>query len=850
VISRLILVQPDTPLRESLRFGFEREGVAVVACAPADFEPALFAEPAELVITAGRDRDEARAVLSLVRGALAGAPGKPPVLYVGNGIPRAQALAEGATEVLGQPVFVRDAVTVARLLAGRKRDNPSVLTGDLGEHFGLFYLVRAVSALGRRGVLTLVRGMRRGELRFFDGEVTSAQVGLLHGLAALHQLLLWTEGRFELRPEDVVRRRQIPLEPAELFADAERFLSEICAVAGQLSPTARYERDARQIDRASTIPPEIGVILTLFDGSRTVADVVEDSQYRVFETLRIANRLCELGMIRLRTPADERERAAAAERPRSSHVVISKAGARLGPVPGGSAAASANWVGCPPPTAGRAGATARSANGTGPAASVPGPSTARAPGASGPPSPGAGRPSPAGSSAGSAARPSTAGAARGAAGAIGGVAGSSGAVGATGGAAGAIGGVSGSSGAAGGTRGAPAVTAPGARSGSTGSRRAERRRKRRRGRDQDRRGQDRREPDRRGQDRRGQAASQRAESATAGGLPLVVDWEQLLPDAAGADLVVSPVVPSAVAAGEISLADPDGSSPSRADSLPSVSASAAEAARLATEPLRASTEPLRSSTEPLRASTEPLRSSTEPLRASTEPLRASTEPLRSSTEPRPPPAEPRHLVAGRPPPAEPRHLVAEARPSTTEPRHLVAEARPSTVELRHSTGQPARASTESRRSTTEPRVPTEPLRASAEPRPSTTEPRVPTEPLGASAEPRPSTTEPRAPTESRRAPTEPRRAPTEPRRAPTEPRPAGDAGRPGSADGQRRLAMGSRPSFSASEEEFFARGTDLVEETESFEDLDQDHLPQSFWRRLFRSATRSSEPPANPRRRR
>jgi hypothetical protein len=795
VISRLILVQPDTPLRESLRFGFEREGVAVVACAPADFEPALFAEPAEVVITAGRDRDEARAVLSLVRGALAGAPGTPPVLYVGNGIPRAQALAEGATEVLGQPVFVRDAVTVARLLAGRKRDNPSVLTGDLGEHFGLFYLVRAVSALGRRGVLTLVRGMRRGELRFFDGEVTSAQVGLLHGLAALHQLLLWTEGRFELRPEDVVRRRQIPLEPAELFADAERFLSEICAVAGQLSPTARYERDARQIDRASTIPPEIGVILTLFDGSRTVADVVEDSQYRVFETLRIANRLCELGMIRLRTPADERERAAAAERPRSSHVVISKAGARLGPVPGGSAAASANWVGCPPPTAGRAGATARSANGTGPAASVPGPSTARAPGASGPPSPGAGRPSPAGSSAGSAARPSTAGAASGAAGAIGGVAGSSGAVGATGGAAGAIGGVSGSSGAAGGTRGAPAVTAPGARSGSTGSRRAERRRKRRRGRDQDRRGQDRREPDRRGQDRRGQAASQRAESATAGGLPLVVDWEQLLPDAAGADLVVSPVVPSAVAAGEISLADPDGSSPSRADSLPSVSASAAEAARLATEPLR-----------------------------------ASTEPLRSSTEPRPPPAEPRHLVAGRPPPAEPRHLVAEARPSTTEPRHLVAEARPSTVELRHSTGQPARASTESRRSTTEPRVPTEPLRASAEPRPSTTEPR--------------------APTESRRAPTEPRRAPTEPRRAPTEPRPAGDAGRPGSADGQRRLAMGSRPSFSASEEEFFARGTDLVEETESFEDLDQDHLPQSFWRRLFRSATRSSEPPANPRRRR
>jgi hypothetical protein len=314
VISRLIVVQPDTLLSESLRFAFEREGVSVASCGSDEsFDPGLFSQPAELVIAGGRTGEEARAVLSLVRGVLAAASRRPPVLYVGNGIARAQALAEGATEFLGHPVFVRDAVTVARLLAGRKRDNPAILTGELGDHFGLFYLVRAVSALGRRGVLTLVRGMRRGELRFYDGEVTSAQVGLLHGLAALHQLLLWTEGRFELRPEDVVRRQQIPLEPAALFADAERFLSEICAVAGALSPSACYERDSRQISRlAGRIPPEVGAVLQLFDGTRTVADVVEDCQYRVFESLRIANRLAELGFIRLRVPAGPQSRPGAA----------------------------------------------------------------------------------------------------------------------------------------------------------------------------------------------------------------------------------------------------------------------------------------------------------------------------------------------------------------------------------------------------------------------------------------------------------------------------------------------------------------------------------------------------------
>lgn len=316
MISRLILVHPDPKLRESLRYGFEREGIQVTLGADAA-EAALFAEPAELVIAGGRSGDEGSAILGRIRDAMAasGAPAAAgtPVLYVGNGIGRTQALAGGASEFLGEPVYLRDAVTAARLLAGRKRDNPAILTGELGEHFGLFYLVRAVSALGRRGVLTLVRGMRRGELRFYDGEVTSAQVGFLHGLAALHQLLLWTEGRFEFRPEDVVRRQQIPLDPPALFADAERFLSEICAAAGRLSPSACYERDAQQLARVSgRIPPEVGEVLQLFDGSRTVADVVEDSPFRVFETLRIANRLAELGLVRLRAgsgPRSQRARA-------------------------------------------------------------------------------------------------------------------------------------------------------------------------------------------------------------------------------------------------------------------------------------------------------------------------------------------------------------------------------------------------------------------------------------------------------------------------------------------------------------------------------------------------------------
>jgi hypothetical protein len=227
--------------------------------------------------------------------------GAPPVLYVGNGVSRDQAVAAGATAVLVGPAFVRDVVTIGRILAGRRPGNRSVMDGDLGDSFGVFYLVRALAAIGATGTLLMMRGLRRGEIRFFEGEVTSAQVGGLHGQGALHQLLLWTEARFELRNEPVVRRQQIPLTSDDLLAAAERFLIELRAASGVLSPAAVYEIDGDVLaSYAKALPTEVHGVMRLFDGHRTVADALEDSPYRVFETLRIAERAAQVGILRRR----------------------------------------------------------------------------------------------------------------------------------------------------------------------------------------------------------------------------------------------------------------------------------------------------------------------------------------------------------------------------------------------------------------------------------------------------------------------------------------------------------------------------------------------------------------------
>jgi len=96
-----------------------------------------------------------------------------------------------------------------------------------------------------------------------------------------------------------VRRRQIPLDHDEIISQAERFLEAIHEVAGNLSPAAVYEQDVQRIQQVGKqIPTEVHGVLRMFDGNRTVADVLEDSSFRVFETLRVAQRATEVGLLR------------------------------------------------------------------------------------------------------------------------------------------------------------------------------------------------------------------------------------------------------------------------------------------------------------------------------------------------------------------------------------------------------------------------------------------------------------------------------------------------------------------------------------------------------------------------
>ncbi len=287
---QLALFHADPKVSAGLRLGFEKEGASVLPVEESGQLPEALIH-CQLAIVGGSDAEDARGKLIAVKEAIVASKQVIPVLYFGNAISKHEALASGASEFLARPAFLRDVVTVSKLMATPLERRTQSISGELGEHYGLFYLVRALGKVQYNGVLTLIRGRRRGELRFHEGDVTSGQLGSLVGLAALHQLLLWSNGRFDLREEKVVRRGQIPLSKDELLKDCERFLSEIRNIAGVLSPSMVLEANEKQ--ERSDLPKQVIGVLRLFDGTNSVADVLEDSPYQNFETLRIACRLLE-----------------------------------------------------------------------------------------------------------------------------------------------------------------------------------------------------------------------------------------------------------------------------------------------------------------------------------------------------------------------------------------------------------------------------------------------------------------------------------------------------------------------------------------------------------------------------
>jgi CheY-like chemotaxis protein len=303
-LSTLLLVDTDPRGLETLTYGFEREGCTVAGTSDPRLAPDLLRTMTpQLAIISLRTPEKPG--LDVITGIKRGAPvRRVPIVTLGPPALRQAALAAGTNDFVATPLFVRDVVNVSRLLTLAhtvpNAPQPEVeVQARLSEYHGLFYLLRALAVTGRSGIILMSRGNKRAELSVSDGAVMAVHIAGLQGMPALHQLLLWEEAAVSLKFRVVPKRSNLHMSSQELLDECERFLRDFAHAAQELgAPRCIYVPAADRDPGTSGLQPsQLGPALRLFDGQRTLTDAIEESPFRVFDTLRVIKRLVDAGAL-------------------------------------------------------------------------------------------------------------------------------------------------------------------------------------------------------------------------------------------------------------------------------------------------------------------------------------------------------------------------------------------------------------------------------------------------------------------------------------------------------------------------------------------------------------------------
>jgi DNA-binding response OmpR family regulator len=293
----LLIVDADLHGLETLTYGFEREACKVTRTS--DLSRAVqLSRAGNPALATVMVRDPAPPALEVI-AALREAHKQMPILALGDVALQTSARAAGASDFLRTPTYIRDVVNAGKLSAYDEEGE-----GLLSEYHGLFYLLRAMAATTRSCVLRLARGSQRAEIRFKDGKVTSANVRALQNLPALHHMLLWEEARVTIASGSVAKPNQFPLSAQEVLDECERFMRDFAHAARDLGPPNTVYRPVEEPRPVipGMLPNQMVPLLRLFDGKHGLADVVEESPFRIFDTIRMIRRLVEGGVLSTRAP--------------------------------------------------------------------------------------------------------------------------------------------------------------------------------------------------------------------------------------------------------------------------------------------------------------------------------------------------------------------------------------------------------------------------------------------------------------------------------------------------------------------------------------------------------------------
>jgi len=213
----------------------------------------------------------------------------------------------GVEDYLTKPIYIKEIATRARMLLQRRererkegKEGKAGFTGSLGE-MGMVDIVQTLE-LGRKSGTMRVEDQRgrTATVYFRDGQIVDCELGALAGASAFYRLLHWSEGNFAAEFGAVEREARITLSTRSLLLEGMRQLDEWGRLAEQMPPFDRVlEVDGDMLAlRLAEIPDDVNSTLKLFDGHRTLEQVVEASGRDDLGAAAIISRLYFEGIIR------------------------------------------------------------------------------------------------------------------------------------------------------------------------------------------------------------------------------------------------------------------------------------------------------------------------------------------------------------------------------------------------------------------------------------------------------------------------------------------------------------------------------------------------------------------------
>lgn len=211
----------------------------------------------------------------------------------------------GVDDYLAKPVFVKEVLARVELLLERRAKallaeaGAQAVEGSL-RSFSLTDIFQTLEDGGKTGALRVQSGAAKGTVYFEDGEPIDARAGALVGEEAAYRMLGWADGDYTIKYLAELRRaRRIEGTFTDLVVEGlQRHEQVELLLRGLGGAGSVFRLDfARVAEVAGDLPDEAEDIVNLFDGRRSVGEVVLESSVGDLAALQIIGRLRDEGLV-------------------------------------------------------------------------------------------------------------------------------------------------------------------------------------------------------------------------------------------------------------------------------------------------------------------------------------------------------------------------------------------------------------------------------------------------------------------------------------------------------------------------------------------------------------------------